>query len=87
MINTRAGLLFVLMSPFAAALEPSASDDPCKGCDRREAVAVFTGRYVDGLPVYRLPPVNVIASRKTEVAKIGRDVRPSANSATRPGRG
>lgn len=31
--------------------------------------AVFTGEYVNGLPVYRLPPIDVVASRKAELAR------------------
>jgi hypothetical protein len=28
------------------------------------AVAIFTGSYVDGVPVYRMPPVEVTARRE-----------------------
>lgn len=35
--------------------------------------AVPTGEYVDGVPVYRLPSVNVTASRKAELAKMARE--------------
>ena len=36
-------------------------------------VGVFTGQLVDGVPVYRLPPVVVVATRKLELAKIERE--------------
>ncbi|HEY3179776.1 MAG TPA: hypothetical protein VGL25_12935 [Casimicrobiaceae bacterium] len=36
-------------------------------------VGVFTGKFADGMPVYQLPPVTVIANRKGELAKIGRE--------------
>lgn len=36
---------------------------------------VFTGQYVNGEPVYRLPPVTVIADRNLEPAKIKRQER------------
>jgi hypothetical protein len=28
-------------------------------------VGVFTGEYVDGKPLYRLPPIHVVGSRKS----------------------
>jgi hypothetical protein len=34
---------------------------------------VFTGRYANGVPVYLLPPVSVVAIRKTEIAKMERE--------------
>jgi uncharacterized protein YjiS (DUF1127 family) len=34
---------------------------------------VFTGKFVDGAPVYRLPPIVVVASRKVELAKMERE--------------
>ena len=36
-------------------------------------VGTFTGEYVDGVPVYRLPGVNVSVSRKAELARMERD--------------
>jgi hypothetical protein len=84
---TRARLLVALMSPFVVALESSAADEPCKACARGEVIAVFTGQYVNGLPVYRLPPISVVASRRTQIAKAGRDTRPSASGALRGRRG
>ena len=44
-------------------------------------VATFTGTYVDGVPVYRLPPVTVTVSRKAELARIEGEER----VATAPG--
>jgi hypothetical protein len=42
--------------------------------DRQPTVTgVFTGRYVDGAPVYRLPSVSVSVNRKAELAKIERE--------------
>ena len=34
--------------------------------------AVFTGEFVNGAPVYRLPAINVVAHRPAEVAKTQR---------------
>jgi hypothetical protein len=32
--------------------------------------AVFTGQYVEGVPVYRLPPIAVVADRKAELSRM-----------------
>lgn len=36
-------------------------------------VAVFTGKFVNGVPVYRLPSISISASRETELARIGHE--------------
>jgi hypothetical protein len=41
--------------------------------DQAKMAALFTGRFVDGVPVYQLPALAVVASRKAELAKIDRD--------------
>jgi hypothetical protein len=38
-------------------------------------VGIATGELQDGIPVYRLPPVAVTASRSAELAKIAREER------------
>jgi hypothetical protein len=38
-----------------------------------QGVGVFTGEYVNGTPVYRLPPVIVVAGREVERAKLERE--------------
>ena len=38
----------------------------------------FTGEYVEGVPVYRLPSVNVAVSRTAELARIQREDRLAA---------
>jgi hypothetical protein len=40
-----------------------------------QMVGVFTGQFVDAAPVYRLPPVAVVATRKVELAKMEREGR------------
>ena len=37
------------------------------GADRRSYVGVFTGDFVDGLPLYRLPPITVVGRRDSVV--------------------
>ena len=42
-----------------------------------QTVAVFSGTYVDGVPVYRLPRITVFAPRPTELAKNERKGQPA----------
>jgi hypothetical protein len=46
-------------------------------------VGQFTGRLINGAPVYRLPSIRVSASRTAELAKIERDERLTHVGATR----
>jgi hypothetical protein len=58
----------------AAAIEGFATGAPAQGAPAGNATAgVFTGRYANGVPVYLLPPVSVVAIRKTEIAKMERE--------------
>jgi len=41
--------------------------------ERAGDCGVFTGEVVAGLPVYRLPAIEVVADRKTEFARIERE--------------
>jgi hypothetical protein len=72
-----ATLLLSALALAAITADVSAADEPCKAADRREVTAVFTGRYADGVPIYRLPSVTVVGHRKTEIARIGREARPA----------
>jgi hypothetical protein len=52
-------------------------------------IAVYTGEYDHGAPVYRFPSVTVIAERNAELGKTGREEnalsnRARSNIATRP---
>jgi len=40
----------------------------------------FTGSYMAGLPIYRLPPINVLANRRVELARIEREERDLAEA-------
>lgn len=57
--------------------------------------ATFTGKFVDGVPVYRLPAINVVGRRQAEIAKaqrndglpaVGRTRASSAAPAAEPSR-
>lgn len=51
----------------ANAIAPQTSVSPTV---QAQLTGVFTGQHVNGAPVYRLPPVTVIADRNLEPAKI-----------------
>jgi hypothetical protein len=57
----------------AAAAEPPAPNKPAAATRGTAVTGTFTGAYVNGAPVYRLPPVNVSASRAAEIARIKRE--------------
>ena len=52
----------------AADLRP-----PSRASANAQLVGLFTGEYVDGAPVYRLPPVIVVASREADRAVLQRE--------------
>ena len=45
------------------------------------SAGTFTGAYVDGAPVYRLPPIRVTGSREIEMARVERDGAPAPATA------
>ena len=51
-------LLIVALAGCASGLPPRGSSSP------PAYVGVFTGEFVDGLPLYRLPTIEVIGSRR-----------------------
>ena len=64
----------VVLAKSAAAEAPAAPSSSAKTADPEQFVAVFTGMYENGVPVYRgFPPLTVIASREVELAKIARE--------------
>ena len=40
---------------------------------KAQTAGIFTGQLIDGVPLYRLPPVAVVATRKVELAKTERE--------------
>jgi hypothetical protein len=56
-----------------AAGETTDSRPMSKAAAKSQLVGVFTGQHVDGVPVYRLPAVRVVTSRKAERAKLERE--------------
>ncbi|HTR56574.1 MAG TPA: hypothetical protein VMM27_00190 [Casimicrobiaceae bacterium] len=48
-----------------AAIALAGCAAPSRQPDEGSYVGVFTGEYVDGVPLYRLPPVEVVGFRGT----------------------
>jgi hypothetical protein len=63
----------IAIAPLDAAGAATGSPPTSKACAQAQTVGVFTGKYVDRVPVYYLPPVIVVASRKVERAKLERE--------------
>lgn len=74
-VKTSALFAWVVASIFAStgpvgAADPVTASTVFKATASEQVVGVFTGTYDHGIPVYRLPTINVTADRKTELAKI-----------------
>ena len=72
----RLSTAFLIAMAVAVATSPAAGETtgPAPICTVSEpTVAVFSGKFVNGVPVYRLPSISVSASRETELAKIGHE--------------
>ncbi len=66
-------LALIATAPLDAACVPTSSPPTSEAYAQAQTVGVFTGEYVDRVPVYRLPPVTIVASRKVERAKLERE--------------
>jgi len=72
--------VFALAAVIATATPANAGPpvEPRSGpSSRADTVAVFSGDYVGGVPVYRLPRMTVVARRPTELAKNERPAQPA----------
>ena len=66
-------LVVALIATVAVGATAEAANLRPTGKERAQMVGVFTGEYVNGAPVYRLPPVTIAASRRVERAKPERE--------------
>ena len=63
-----------LMAVSAPAIaEPTIPAPTSKTSIERQNVGVFTGKVVNGMPLYQLPSITVIGHRKVELAKLKRE--------------
>ena len=68
-------LVVTLIATATLGAGADAADSRPTGTARATAqlIGSFTGEYVNGAPVYRLPPVTVVGSRKMERVKLERE--------------
>jgi hypothetical protein len=52
------------------AFEATTGERAGNASDRGRPVGVFTGRFADGMPIYQLPSITVVANRNAELAKL-----------------
>jgi chromosome condensin MukBEF complex kleisin-like MukF subunit len=52
------------------AFEATAGERAGNALDQSRMIGVFTGRFANGMPIYQLPPITVVANRNAELAKI-----------------
>lgn len=71
----------------AAAGEPGAGNPVNTIVSQQPAAAAFTGAYVNGMPVYRLPTIRVSANRATATATIEQETGRAQASAAGGGAG
>jgi len=75
-IDRRRRLLSLLTAALlAVAVVEAAFDRADPAAVPAPAAGSFTDEFVPGGPVYRLPPVHVVADRRTELARIEREER------------
>jgi hypothetical protein len=65
----------VVNAPRASIPAVSSAGGEASAAPAREIAGEFTGSYLAGVPIYRLPPVNVVANRQVELARIEREER------------
>ena len=78
-------LLAVVVMALAMPAVGGESGAPATGAVKAQErmVGQFTGKFVNGTPVYRLPSIRVSASRTAELARIEREERLTRAGATR----
>jgi hypothetical protein len=66
MVEHRAFILGAIFAVLVIGLAGCASELPAPGGLPTKApyVGVFTGEFVDGRPLYRFPPIEVVGSRR-----------------------
>ena len=63
----------IAVAAYSALGEPGADRVPGATSTKALTIGVATGETVNGVPVYRFPPISVTASRKVELAKIAQE--------------
>ena len=71
-----AAALIAIAAP-AAACEKAVPTPIANAAAQTRAPGGFTGEFVNGAPVYRLPSITVVGRREAEVAKAQREAKRS----------
>jgi len=66
------GAVLVATATDTWAAEAAPARPPTATPASPEIVGVFSGEFVNGAPVYRLPPISVVASREAALARLER---------------
>ena len=84
-IRVSKALLAAVVIAAAVAAVGGGAPAPATGTatGQERVVGEFTGKFVNGIPVYRLAPISVTASRTAELARIEREERLARAAATR----
>jgi hypothetical protein len=59
----------------ATIADTASPSSGCRDVDDVSNVGVFTGELAKGMPVFRLPPIEVVAHRKLELARMADEER------------
>jgi hypothetical protein len=73
----------LLTGTTASAGQPTGAAVTNDASTQEQMVAVFSGTYINGTPVYRLPRMTVVAPRPTELARNERPAQPVAGGEAR----
>ena len=71
--DRRRRIALLIVALFAVAAVAVSLDRPGATAARAPVIGDFTGEITADGPVYRLPPIHVVAERKAELARIERE--------------
>jgi hypothetical protein len=66
-------IVMIASGASAMAVELTSPQPERKSSIEAQGVGVFTGKVVNGMPLYQLPSMTVIGHRKVELAKLKRE--------------
>jgi hypothetical protein len=74
-------IALVVLAGSAVVVGPQSVNEVAATASPRPVSGAFTGTYVNGAPVYRMPTISVSASRAVEMTRIEQeDLRAQANA-------
>jgi hypothetical protein len=66
-------IVMIASGASAMAVELTPSQPERKSAIEAQNVGVFTGKIINGMPLYQLPSITVVGHRKVELAKLKRE--------------